>query len=157
MRDLEFRIYSFVDKQFHYWSVYEAPATSWGIYGGTSEPEQYTGLKDTKDKKIFEGDIVWLDFVNCNPNEKNENRFEIIFHRGCFQLKPIMLLDPTGYSKQNGIGGGNFAFSHIVDIVDQNEDGMVYEFKLPPPRPICDFNICRVMGNIHENPELLKK
>jgi uncharacterized phage protein (TIGR01671 family) len=54
-RELKFRIYSYIDKRFHYFDIYNYPD---GIAGGVSEPQQYTGLKDRNNKEIFEGDIV---------------------------------------------------------------------------------------------------
>jgi uncharacterized phage protein (TIGR01671 family) len=57
MRELKFRIYSFISKSFIYFDIYEYPQ---GIAGGVSEPQEYTGLKDKDGKEIYCGDIVEL-------------------------------------------------------------------------------------------------
>ena len=55
-RSLKFRIYSFLDKAFHHFTLEEGYPQ--GIAGGVSEPQQYTGLKDSKGNPIYEGDFI---------------------------------------------------------------------------------------------------
>jgi len=117
MKELKFRIYSFVSKYFIYFDVYEGVPQ--GIAGGVSEPQEYTGLKDKDGKEIYEGDIV-----QYNQNSSYDNMDFIAKWSD----------DKLGFIFQSNSG---------EQLVNQTPH-------------LNRFKHLEVVGNIFENPELLK-
>jgi hypothetical protein len=90
---------------------------------------QYIGLTDKNGKKIFEGDMFGMD--------DGEIFAVVIFKDGCFRLEMHGICDAwteSGYDEYGGEYG-------IIEVV-----------------PIDWYYICdmEVIGNIHDNPELLE-
>jgi len=56
MREIKFRVWSFLEKSFYYFTLDEGIPQ--GIAGGVSEPQQYTGCHDSANKEIYEGDLI---------------------------------------------------------------------------------------------------
>ena len=96
---------------------------------------QYTGLKDKNGKEIFEGDIVCFD--------------------GYMTADDSLGFEPNGYIYDkdsvhcvlwdNVLGGWTLNF-------DEDEE---WKYKRDTRGLLCDQK-CEVIGNIHDNPELLK-
>jgi uncharacterized phage protein (TIGR01671 family) len=89
---------------------------------------QYTGLCDKNGKKIFEGDIIHSLYANCKINEHIE---KVVFRDGAF--------------KSENAEGGFFA-----KIAGQGSPK-----HLPNDTSVYMIE-CEIIGNIHDNPELLK-
>jgi uncharacterized phage protein (TIGR01671 family) len=80
---------------------------------------QYTGLKDSKGKEIYEGYILEKTY-NCSCGKEYKKRFHIIFSKGSY------------------IGYDNIETWNTLLYIDQ-------------------FSDSKIIGNIYENPELLKE
>ena len=91
--------------------------------------DQYTGLKDKNGKKIFEGDIVKTHYANTKKNDFLE---QVVFHNGKF-------------CSVFELSGGGKMFANLADgVLHLSQDKLPY------------MEWCEIIGNIHDNPELLK-
>jgi uncharacterized phage protein (TIGR01671 family) len=131
-RSLKFRIYSFLDKAFHHFTLEEGYPQ--GIAGGVSEPQQYTGLNDSKGNPIYEGDIV----INTTSEEEYCSPAVIIW--GKYEFVGFALA-----YKCNKLEDYHDPLIHKINGVD-----LVEEFSLSK------MGIYQIVGNVSENPELLK-
>lgn len=113
-RQLKFRIYSYTDKLWHYFDIYEYPQD---IYGAVTSPQQFTGLTDKVGKEIYEGDIVELPYIHQHSGALGV----VIFQYAAFMVRGLP-----------GSIAGIFQDSYVI------------------------FKDGEVVGNIIENPELLK-
>jgi len=90
--------------------------------------EQYTGLKDKNGKEIFEGDILTRDGVNSNWENEEVGYYKYMFVR-------YSRRENTEYN----LGGCDFDPDG-----EKNSNGQSIQL------------IVEIIGNIHENPELLE-
>ena len=157
MNDIKFRAWD--GKKMHrLWSSFRVqysagghPHISFYLDGIPKKEElslqQFTGVLDVKKREIYEGDYVVLEHGRFPESILMKNIFEIVFERGVFALQPCKLDKPDGCLN----------FSWIKYIMGHKKDGSpIYKYELPGPRPLCEFNICRIIGNKFENPQLIK-
>lgn len=169
-REIKFRGFSYAKKSWLYGNLIEkedptkAEPTPWVrlIHDRALSAEmvvfssvgQYTGLKDKNSKEIFEGDIIKFKYYNvfkrwwsnleqipiieqeCNQqrSEVKEKLTTVVYNDGCYILKdgyPVTLVD---------VARGQRFKTGQTSHCDTEEKQWDFE----------------VIGNIYENPELLK-
>lgn len=89
---------------------------------------EFTGLVDQNGKQVFEGDIVWGGMANTKV------------HRGVVSFGRY----------QNWINGDGYDMGFFIEWVD-------YEYWRKELAYWVEEGEIEVIGNIHENPELLKE
>lgn len=138
MREIKLRVWQPEQKQFYYWSVgdnadnFNEVATYY-----KSNPQQFTGLLDKQGKEIYEGDILLVGYEPTR--DENENGEEIDSYTETWKQEVkwspsgVVLYAPTGHDFW-----GEFSSTTLEWATGDGE----YEVE--------------AIGNIYENPELLK-
>jgi uncharacterized phage protein (TIGR01671 family) len=130
MREIKFRAWNDQDKFWMYIEFKDAEDL-WSDNGILCHNHlkylnQYIGLKDACDKEIYEGDILSIDW-------------------------------PIGLKTENYIGQVDFAYGQFWCVKHNGYGGNGYNFDI-----LCNKDtrnhlpIIKVIGDIYENPELLK-
>lgn len=96
---------------------------------------QYTGLKDKNGTKIFEGDIVQLTRTKMRAPTASFNGKDIVSKHLIYWDEERHAFHQKHYTEERCIGGGSIDFEDVR----------------------AEENIIEVVGNIHDNPELLKE
>lgn len=91
--------------------------------------QQFTGLKDKSGREIYEGDILKSEQYPFYDEGKLNYVAEVVFEEGCFSA--VLSLTPVGAEWKNGAAEGNTTSGEGMSKLE-------------------------VIGNIYENPELLK-
>ena len=100
---------------------------------------QYTGLTDKNGAKIFEGAIVLRRYTESSGIEVC-NKYLVVFENGSFLIKRIDSFYPSGLSPESC--GLYKDYTQLLEITRDN--------------PAVNGSY-EVIGNIHDNPELLSR
>ena len=136
MREFKFRSWDEPSDEYgNWWMCY---FDRWDFIKGDYDVlMQYTWLKDKNGKEIYEGDILKVKndtykmFRAVNWNEKTDGIFVIVWERSSFMKRDIT---DTPMELKND--------SYLWLINDYDKENTLN---------------CEVIGNVHENPELLTK
>lgn len=114
-----------------------------GNRGELVKPEtigQFTGLYDKHGHEIYEGDVI---------QHRNE-KVAVQFYRGAFGYSRLV-------RKRIRFAEGASRVEEVMKFVpfigsDENSNALMF-----PDGTVFDTDFCEVIGNIHDNPELLEK
>jgi uncharacterized phage protein (TIGR01671 family) len=128
-RELKFRVYIPDHEKFSYFRLGEFDYSDRYLYQHQYPVQQYTGLQDSKGVEIYEGDIIEHTFSKTTDDETS-------IHFG---------------SKLNGsVSFCNHLCAYILTIIsDDRHNGDTFQLMNHAPSK-------KIIGNVFENPELLK-
>jgi uncharacterized phage protein (TIGR01671 family) len=134
MRELKYRVYIPEFSKFVYFDLNNFDHSDRYLDNPEHPVQQYTGMKDKYGKDIYEGDIV------INATSKEEYCSPAVIVWGKYEFVGFALA-----YKRNKLEDYHAPLIHKINGVD-----LVEEFSL------FKIRIYQIVGNIFENPELLK-
>lgn len=103
MREHKFRIWSFLEKSFYYFSIGDGEhGYPQGLAGGVSEIQDFVNLKDCDGKEIYEGDIVRWSLAGINGVD--------------IHTISIIKYEHFGFVLSDCLGGGAIPLTYIEDM-----------------------------------------
>jgi uncharacterized phage protein (TIGR01671 family) len=134
MRELKYRVYIPENNKFVYFGLNNFDHSDRYLDNPEHPVQQYTGMKDKYGKDIYEGDIV------INTTSKEEYCSPAVIVWGKYEFVGFALA-----YKRNKLEDYHAPLIHKINGVD-----LVEEFNLSK------IGIYQIVGNVSENPELLK-
>lgn len=107
--------------------------------------QQFTGLKDINDVDVYEGDLVEFNYATQPNIEESKGVYEVFYSQkdAAYYLRVYKKnwLDTSFVTQQDAKAKTIDANCPVQSLTEL---------------PLSQFKICKVIGNIFENPELLK-
>ena len=117
---------------------------------------QFTGLHDKNGKEIYEGDVIKWYEIGHSDHDVLEPPEDYI--KECMEV--VAFVGGTFCVNREEEAPSPIPVAYLTEDFQANEDDMfkwVYNTDEYPNITIDDMYICEVIGNIHDNPELIEK